>query len=81
LRVPSADFPLQRTQIVELACLEPVAESLHITHWSSVDLARQAITDGIVPTISPAMVRCILNEVDLQPHRTRFWRVLAAGVK
>lgn len=66
--------PLQRAQIVELACLEPVAEGLHITHWSSADLARQAVTDGIVPAISPAMVRRILNAVDLQPHRTRFWR-------
>ena len=26
--------PLQRAQIVELACLEPVAKGLHITHWS-----------------------------------------------
>jgi hypothetical protein len=66
--------PLQRAQIAALACLEPVAEGLHITHWSSGDLARQAIADGIVPAISPAMVRRILNEVDLQPHRTRFWR-------
>lgn len=66
--------PLQRAQIVELACLEPVAEGLHITHWSSADLARQAIADGIVPTVSPATVRRILNEVHLQPHRTRYWR-------
>lgn len=66
--------PLQRAQIVALACLEPVAEGLHITHWSSGDLARQAVADGIVPAISPAMVRRILNEVDLQPHRTRSWR-------
>jgi hypothetical protein len=51
-----------------------VAEGLHITHWSSGDLARQAVADGIVPAISPAMVRRILNEVDLQPHRTRSWR-------
>ena len=30
--------PLQRAQIVELACLEPLAMGLHITHWSSEDL-------------------------------------------
>jgi hypothetical protein len=29
---------------------------------------------GIVEAISPAMVRRILQEVDLQPHRTRYWR-------
>jgi hypothetical protein len=47
---------------------------LHITHWSSADLARQAVKDGILITISPRSVRRILEEVDLQPHRTRFWK-------
>src|SRR2546422_6169287 len=45
--------PVQRAQIVALACLEPVAKELHITHWSSADLARQAVDDGIVAAISP----------------------------
>ena len=66
--------PLQRAQIVERACLEPVAEGLHITHWTSKDLARQAVADGLVPAISACTVRRILAEVDLQPHRTRSWR-------
>src|ERR1700704_3019600 len=66
--------PLQRAQIVELACLEPVAKGLHITHWSSEDLARQAVTDGNVARISPRTVRNILGDVDLQPHRTRYWK-------
>src|SRR5271156_2251130 len=66
--------PVQRAQIVELACLEPVAEGLHITHWTSEDLARQAVADGIVSTISPRTVRQILSAVDLQPHRTRYWK-------
>jgi transposase len=71
---PQEISPLQQAQIVELACLEPVAEGLHVTHWTSADLARQAIADGIVEAIGPAMVRRILREVDLQPHRTRYWR-------
>jgi transposase len=66
--------PVQRAQIVELACLEPVAKGLHITHWSSDDLAHQAVTDGIVAHISPRTVRGILRDVDLQPHRTRYWK-------
>jgi hypothetical protein len=72
--VPRRFPPLQRAQIVELACLEPVAKGLHITHWTSEDLARQAISDGIVPDISGRTVRRILDDVDLQPHRTRYWR-------
>jgi len=66
--------PVQRAQIVELACLEPIAKGLHITHWSSQDLARQAVEDGIVGSISPATVRRLLHDVDLQPHRTRYWK-------
>lgn len=66
--------PLQRAQIVELACLEPIAEGLHITHWTSQDLTRQAVADGIVDAISPRTVRRILHDVDLQPHRTRYWK-------
>jgi DDE superfamily endonuclease len=66
--------PLQRAQIVQLACLEPIARGLHITHWTSSDLARQAIRDGIVETISPRTVWQILHDVDLQPHRTRYWK-------
>lgn len=47
---------------------------MHITHWSSGDLARQADADGIVESISPRTIRLILNRVNLQPHRTRYWR-------
>src|SRR4051794_16655139 len=53
--------PVQRAQIVELACLEPIAKGLHITHWSSADLAREAVADGIVGAISPATVRRLLH--------------------
>src|SRR5436309_6677003 len=73
-RHPQQISPVQRAQIVELACLEPIAKGLHITHWSSEDLARQAVDDKIIPAISPATVRRILQDVDLQPHRTRYWK-------
>src|SRR5207248_1918538 len=66
--------PVQRAQIVERACLEPIAKGLHITHWSSDDLAWQAVAEGIVAGISARTVRNILNDVDLQPHRTRYWK-------
>ena len=66
---PARISALQRAQIVQLACLEPVAKGLHITHWTSQDLARQAVEDGIVPAISDRTVQAILNQVDLQPHR------------
>jgi hypothetical protein len=71
---PEQISPVQRAQLVQLACLEPIAKGLHITHWSSDDLARQAVADRILPTICPATVRRILADVDLQPHRTRYWK-------
>jgi hypothetical protein len=71
---PNEFPPLQRAQIIQLACLEPVAKGLHLTHWASADLAQQAISDGIIDAISSRSVRRILHEVDLQPHRTRFWK-------
>jgi hypothetical protein len=52
----------------------PVARGLHITHWTSADLARQAVADGIVAALSPRTAQRILHDVDLQPHRTRYWR-------
>lgn len=78
-RLPAPDArsgfpPLERAQLVQLACLEPIARGLHITHWTSEDLAKQAVADGIIPQISARMVRHILNDIDLQPHRTRYWK-------
>src|SRR5437016_7653075 len=70
-RHPAEISPVQRAQIVELACLEPIAKGLHITHWSSEGRARQTVDDKIIPAISPATVRRILHDVDSQPHRTR----------
>ncbi len=53
--------------------MEPIAQGLHITHWNSDDLAREAMSSGIVGSISASMVRRILQRVALQPHRTRYW--------
>jgi hypothetical protein len=54
--------------------LEPIAKGLHITHWTSRDLARQVVADGIVPAVSDRTIRAILDQDNLQPHRTRYWR-------
>lgn len=77
----SAFPPLARARLVELACLEPIARGLDITHWSSADLAREAVREGIVEAISPRTVRRILAAVDLQPHRTRYWRSTRADAQ
>ncbi|MGA7500429.1 MAG: helix-turn-helix domain-containing protein, partial [Isosphaeraceae bacterium] len=58
----SSVFVEKRTDTNNLF-LEPIAKGLHITHWSSQDLARQAVEDGIVGSISPATVRRLLHDV------------------
>ena len=74
-RVGPPQFPpLQRAQIVALACREPGAEGLHIPPWSADDRARQAVADGIVEALSAATLRRIRNDVDRPPPRTRDWR-------
>jgi hypothetical protein len=47
---------------------------LHLTHWSSAELARQAVAAGITPALSARSVRRILSGAELRPHRVRFWR-------
>lgn len=37
-------------------------------------MARQAVAEGIVSSISARTVRRILNRVSLRPHRTRYWK-------
>ena len=59
---------------MQLAGLEPIARGLPITYWSSQDLARQAVAEGMVSHLSARTVRRILHEVDLQPHRPRYWK-------
>ncbi|WP_088257084.1 helix-turn-helix domain-containing protein [Fimbriiglobus ruber] len=54
---PQEISPLQRAQLIKLACLEPIAEGLHITRWTSKDVARQAVADGIVEAIRLRTVR------------------------
>ena len=45
-----------------------------MTHWTTRDLARQALDDGIVAAMSPRTLWQIRHGVDGQPHRTRYWR-------
>lgn len=46
----------QVTLIIALACEEPADSGLPVSHWTPVELAREAIERGIVDTISPRQV-------------------------
>jgi DNA polymerase III psi subunit len=66
--------PLKQAQIVALACQAPEQYGRKLSFWTSDDLARQAVSNGLVERVSARTVRRILRSVDLQPHRTRYWR-------
>jgi len=66
--------PLQRVEVVRLACCEPAGVGLHMTHWSTRSLACAAQRRGIAPSLSHSEVALILRDADLQPHRSRYWK-------
>src|SRR5206468_463403 len=46
----------QVVQIVALACEPPPGSDRPVSHWTPRELAEEAVTRGIVPTISPRSV-------------------------
>ncbi len=70
---PDTFTPEQLVQVVAVACEEPAQSGREITHWTHRELADEVIKREIVDTISPRHVGRILDEADLQPHRSRYW--------
>ena len=63
----------QLTQLIALACEPPEKSGRPITHWTGKELADEAITRGIVDSISASQVNRYLREAQLQPHKSRYW--------
>jgi hypothetical protein len=59
--------------VVKLACERPDHVGRSLSQWNCPDLARQLITDGIVPSISAETIRCILQSHKLKPWRHHLW--------
>jgi transposase len=66
--------PLQRTQLVALACRRPEDLGLPLVRWSVRTLAVQAVREDIFTSIHYSSVCLLLQEADLQPHRTLYWK-------
>lgn len=64
---------LERVAIEQLACTPPAGVGLEMTHWSTRSLAKVAMQRGLVPHIAHSTVSLILQNADLQPHRSRYW--------
>jgi transposase len=70
---PDTITPEQWCRVMALACESPQAHGYPISHWSSKELAAEAIKQGIVERLSAGHLRKMLKKKTLQPHRVRYW--------
>ena len=59
----------QWCQIMALACEAPEVHGLPITHWTHKELAKEAVKQGIVNTISPSHVGNVLKKRFATPSK------------
>ena len=60
---PATITPEQICAIVALACERPQQGGTPLSHWSTSDLAREAVRRGIVSSISPRQVGRFLKRI------------------
>lgn len=70
---PDTFTPEQICKMVALVCEEPQTYGRPISHWSQNEIANEMVKQGIVKSISQSQVCRILQQLDLQPHRIRYW--------
>ena len=56
-----------------LACEPPEARDVALSRWSSLELAAQAVSEGLVESISSSTVRRWLHAAAIKPWRHRSW--------
>jgi transposase len=59
--------------IKALACEPPEQRNIPLSRWSSLELAAQAVTEGLVEAISSSTVRRWLHGDAIKPWRYRSW--------
>lgn len=63
----------QFVQIIAVACEPPSQSDRPVTSWTGAELADEVRKRGIVDSISTSQLNCYLREVDLQPHKSKYW--------
>lgn len=66
--------PLERVEIEGIACTDPAAYGLHLTHWDCRSLGQVVVEQAVVSSIHFTTVARILAHASLQPHRSRYWK-------
>lgn len=65
--------PQQIMLINELACKNPKDFGHELSHWNLNALAKEAVQQGIVESISPASVQRFLKFAGIEPWKNRYW--------
>lgn len=63
----------QLTGLIALACKDPQNSGRPVTSWTGAELADEAQRRQLVDAISASHVNRVLREVNLKPHRSRYW--------
>jgi transposase len=63
----------QACGIIALACRKPEEFAIPISQWSHSDLAAAAVELDIVESISPSHLGRLLRQLDVKPHRSKYW--------
>jgi transposase len=70
---PPRFTPLQVAEVKALACQLPAETDAALSRWSRLELAREAVTRGIVPAISASTVGRWLADDTIKPWQYRSW--------
>jgi transposase len=70
---PSRFSAVQVAQVKSLACRLPAAAGAPLARWSCPELAREAVTQGIVERVSAATVRRWLARDAIKPWQFQSW--------
>lgn len=70
---PTTFSPEQICEIIAIALENPEDSSRPISFWSAREIAEEACKRGIVESISTSKVGDILRDIDIKPHKSRYW--------
>lgn len=70
---PPTFSPETVCQIIALACEDPALSGRPVTTWTGHELADECIKRKIVSSISASHINHLLRQVNLKPHKSRYW--------
>jgi transposase len=70
---PRSFAPEVVAEVKAMACEPPARREVPLSRWSSAELAAQAVTEGLVGSVSASTVRRWLFEDAIKPWRYRSW--------